>query len=282
MRVAFLILIALTGCAAPLASLTHSEPVATSLGQFELRAEPGNDAELARLKLGVERATPTLLQWGPLESPVAVYLVPDHSTLEKAVRRSGFDWLRAWAMYDQVLFQAPSTWTEHGANEAEVNELVLHELTHCVLFQRSGTPKTWASRGIPLWFREGMATWTAKQGYRFPTLEELAMEMAGHTERDLINDGEALSRTEQRLVYGAAHHAFTFLIRRYSLAGAIKVMDAMKAGALFDDAFQLALGIPPKAFVREFTFYVRARGFRGHGGRHFKAPPELSPVPLPQ
>ena len=44
---------------------------------------------------------------------------------------------------------------------AALNELLTHELTHCVMYQRAGTDLNWSLKGIPLWFREGMASVTA-------------------------------------------------------------------------------------------------------------------------
>src|SRR6185295_2154512 len=51
---------------------------------------------------------------------------------------------------------------------ADVDELMLHELTHCVMYQRSASAADWSRKRIPLWFREGMASVTASQSYRWP------------------------------------------------------------------------------------------------------------------
>src|SRR6185295_7528479 len=107
-----------------------------------------------------------------------------------------------------------------------------HELTHCLMYQKSGTREDWAKKGIPLWFREGMATWTAEQGYRWMSLEDLAREFERGPHHDPIVDAEAMYQTESAAVYAAAHHAFTFLIDRYGASAVEHTMQQMHAGVL--------------------------------------------------
>ena len=61
-----------------------------------------------------------------------------------------------------------------GLHPGQVAELLTHELTHCLMYQRSATADSWPYKGIPLWFREGMASVTAHQGYRRPHDEDIA------------------------------------------------------------------------------------------------------------
>ncbi|MBL8951420.1 MAG: hypothetical protein JNK82_11615 [Myxococcaceae bacterium] len=206
----------------------------------------------------LEAAGPKLSRWGPLDQAVDLYLMPTHADLESAVRRYGYDWLRAWAQYDDVLLQTPSTWT---TDERDVAELLAHELTHCVMYQKAATARDWPKKGIPLWFREGMATFTAEQGYRWLTLEDLAH--AYELGDDPIVQAEELYQSKSGAVYAAAHHAFTFLMRRYGAEGVERVLYGMSKGMQFDPAFKAGIGIETSQFTAEFRRYVVWRAFRG-------------------
>jgi hypothetical protein len=253
------LLIAGTGCISPLTSLTSERAVSIGAQRYLLRARDDAGRDVDRVADALSTATENLTIWGGLELPVTVHLLPDHASLERAVRRPGFAWLRAWARFDDVLLQAPSTW---APTQEPLVELLTHELTHCLMFQRSGGADDWGRRGIPLWFREGMAVWTARQGDKYPTLEDISTWVAQHRELDTFRDGEALSRDFSGPVYGIAHHAFAFLTRRYGIDTVKRVMAHMKGGQSFHHAFTAAVGLTPKDFQRDFETYLRLKGFR--------------------
>jgi hypothetical protein len=246
-------------CAGPLHSLTTERSLTFHRSQLVLRARPGADQDLDRTAAALEIALPRLEIWGGLRAPVTVHLLPDHASLERAVRRPGFDWLRAWARYDDVLLQAPSTW---ATAQAPLAELLAHELTHCLMFQQSADADGWVARRIPLWFREGMAIWTAKQGHRYPTLEDTSRWVQLHPELDPFADGEALSRDFSEPLYGLSHHAFGFLVQRYGERTVRALLVTMKGGAPFPEAFRAVIGVEATSFQREFVTYLRFKGFR--------------------
>jgi hypothetical protein len=135
------------------------------------------------------------------------------------------------------------------------------------MYQRAGSRDDWAKKGIPLWFREGMATWTAEQGYRWMSLEDLARVFEEGPDSNPIVNADALYQSRSPAVYAAAHYAFTFLIARYGAERVGALLDTMGKGAQFTDAFQQAIGISEAQFVAEFRRYVVWRGFRGEGKR---------------
>lgn len=255
-------LLILPGCLFPFAGLSQRRVTTTVVGEFELVWAPNDFPDRERSVKAITLASPKLTRWGTLNQPVTFYLLPSHLRLESAVRRFGYGWLHAWARYDEVYFQAPRTW---GASDEDLNELVLHELTHCVMYQRSGTKQTWGQKQIPLWFREGMATWTANQGHHWSGLEDLARYYDEHPDADPLARPDELYKDESGVVYAAAHHGFTFLIRRFGAPAVKRMMESMAAGLLFPEAFEQVTGITAAAFTREFRLYVVWRGFRGHG-----------------
>ncbi len=272
-------LLLLAGCAGPLGALRVVTPLKVGDQAFTLRSTPEASADTHRIKSALAKATPGLKRWGGLKEPVTVFIVDSHAELESAVRRHGFTWLRAWGRYDDVIFQAPSTWT---TKDEFVEQLVLHELTHCLLFQRSGTRDTWYLKNIPLWFREGMAIFTAGQAKLYPSLEDSARWLQQNPTLDAFRNGEELSEAQSTEVYGLGLHAFEFLLRRYGEAHLNALMSTMREGGDFEAAFDTVVGISVERFQKDFENYLRLRAFRGGGRRRFSVPPtEAAPRPLP-
>lgn len=259
-----------TGCSTPLASMRERTDVPTRAGPFVIQFAPGADSDVKKVQTALEHASPKLSVWGGIREPVTMRVMPSHELLEKAVNRDGYGWLRAWAKYDEVFIQSPKTWSVFGAGQNDVDELVLHELTHCVMYQASGTRTSWTRKQIPLWFREGMASYTAQQAYRWPSLEDLARFYDEAPERDPVTAPESLYQKDNDIVYAAAHHAFTFLVHRYGEDRVREILAKMNSGAFFTDAFKRSVGIDPETFTNDFKRYVRLRGFRGGRVLHLK------------
>jgi len=259
------------------------------VGESTVRLEyQARDAGAARrVAEALVQALPCAERWGRLRVPVTVVLHPSHGALEEAVHRDGFAWLRAWARFDTIDLQSPRTWNLiFPPTLAEIEELLAHELTHCVMYQRAGSASSWPYKGIPLWFREGMASVTAGQGYKRGGPEPLWAFYARQTPGggggglsggsggsarpgrvprggDPISDPEPLYQEEADLVYGAAHHAFQFLLDRYGAERVQRLLAEMGEGHGFETAFRAAIGIPAEAFEAEFRRFLAWRGWVG-------------------
>ena len=252
----------LSSCATHAPELRRRAEIATEVGDFIFEYSDQDAGALVKVERTVQAAGKPLSRWGAFRDPITIHILPSHQLLERAVNRPGYDWLRAWARYDEVFLQSPRTWGLIGPTQNEVNELMVHELTHCMMYQLSADRLSWSAREFPLWFREGMASYTAGQGYRWPTLDELARFLDEHPDVDLINHPEGLYRTESDIVYSAAHHAFTFLVIRYGEAKVREILIAMRPGLAFPKAFAKALGITADDFAADFKRYVQSRGFK--------------------
>lgn len=262
------------GCASSQGVAMLSQSLAPPSAPYRIEFAPMDAPDVPRLQKAVDAALPRLARWGALREPLTVRVEPTHAALEAAAHQKGFEWLRAWGRYDEVFVQAPSTWGLAGASQPQLDELVLHELTHCLMYQLAADRLGWTRKQIPLWFREGMASYTAQQAYRWVTLEELARYLDSHPQADPVTHPEPLYREDSNLIYGVAHHAFSFLLKRYGPEAVRGLLGEMKGGKDFPEAFGAAIGLPVEAFTRDFTHYVRWRGFRG--GR----PPPPSAPPL--
>lgn len=242
-----------------------------------------DDAESARRVLdAAARALPAAQRWGALKAPIVITLHPDHESLEQAVHREGYDWLRAWARYASIDLQSPRSWTSgwslFGPEQREIDELVLHELTHCAMYQGAASSWTWSLKEIPLWFREGMASYNAHQAYRWKGVEEVSRIYAGvpgsgggasapgarvRRIADPLGAPESLYQAESHVVYGTAHLAFQFLVERYGDDAVRRLLARMGEGHLFAASFEQAIGISAAAFEAEFKRYLAWGGWKG-------------------
>ena len=215
---------------------------------FELVYSPADAREVPRISSGLLAVGPRLSRWGSFRQGVWVRVFPDHDSLEAALGRRGYPWLRAWAFGDQVLLQSPRSWGGL-ASDAELDELLTHELTHSLMYQLIAPedgPDWAASAPVeepPLWFREGMASVTAGQGHRRLSREDLARWLSVHPGADLLHPPAELYRTEKEAVYGAAHRAFDLLVAFRGDQAVRDVLRGMRSGARFSDAFKAATGI---------------------------------------
>lgn len=274
------------GCAHPHGpARLESVTVEGQLFRLQYRPEDGQAARQVRRALAA--AVPRAVRWGRLGAPVLVVIHPSHQALEAAAHREDHPWLHAWARYASIDLQSPRTWEPlgfllGGPTDDEVAELLAHELTHCVMYHAVGGEYSWTQRDIPLWFREGLASVAAGQGYKRPGPEAIwrfyreargggdggaqdPVEAGGRG--DPLTDpdepiGEPLYQRNADLVYGTAHRAFGFLLVRYGEAPVRALLGRMGRGQDFGVAFEAEMGIPPSAFEADFKHYIVWQGWR--------------------
>ena len=133
------------GCAVPRPSSTADElPVVDEVvgpgSLFDvLHSVEGND-DAARIAARLIAAGPHLSRWGSFRHRVKIRVLPDHAALEDRIGMHGYPWLRAWAFGDQVLLQSPRTWSGLAEDSDELTELLVHELTHALMYQLVQSP----------------------------------------------------------------------------------------------------------------------------------------------
>jgi hypothetical protein len=240
------------------------ESVRVGEAVFELHYE-AEDAQAAnQVREALRRAVPAAERWGRLSGLIVVTIHPTHGSLENAAHRQGYAWLRAWTRYGSVDLQSPRTWSRGMATDAEMAQLLAHEITHCVMYRSAASASTWQGIRIPLWFREGMATVTAGERKRVgpPEIRRFYQDATTTSPPagDPLSQPEPLYRSHSELVYGTAHSAFQFLLDRYGEDRIRRLLSGMAEGSVFGDAFQGSLGISVEDFEREFRHYVLWRG----------------------
>jgi hypothetical protein len=260
----------------------RAQEFTTGTARFRVVYLPEDAVAAKQVRHALEAAVPRLDRWGGLRYPVTVTIHPTHEALEGAVHRQGYDWLRAWARFQTIDLQSPRTWGLLGASEKKLDELVTHELTHCTMYQLAGDELSWMYKEIPRWFSEGVASFTAGQGYRYGGVEDLyefyqekipgsGDGVPGRTRAaiavavqpgDPIVDPDPIYQDQSQIVYGAAHHAAHFLVRRYGEARVLEIMRLMGSGLRFPAAFRQAIGITDAEFAADFRRYVVWQGWR--------------------
>jgi hypothetical protein len=206
--------------------------------ELDVRHAPRDAAAAAQVRAVLPAAVALAERWGPLRAPVTITIHPSHDALEAAADRPGHAWLRAWARPTALELQSPRTWSRGAATDAELTQLLAHELTHCVMFQAVGDARVAGT--IPVWFREGMAT--SASGERFAGAGAPASPAAAFHVTALAYRAGSLR------VYAGADEAFRALEAAYGRERIRALLAAMRAGRSFDDAFREATG----ASVAEF------------------------------
>lgn len=196
--------------------------------------------------------------WGELRHPIKIYIFPNHYSLQRAVNRN-FDWLRAWALYSEIYIQSPFTW-EIGPYYYALVELLTHELTHTAMYQLCCSSRNWYRKYIPLWFREGMASFTARQGYRRLTPRELGKFLKTGLGRKLWAHPERYLERFQGQIYSLAHWEFTFLVRNYGIKSAKGVLRGMRDGLSFEGAFSKNVGLSVGEFRKKVRNWILSYG----------------------
>jgi hypothetical protein len=231
---------------------------------FQLRYQPADAAEVQRLRTELLAVAPKLSRWGQFRQGVFIQIHPDHASLEEAVNRRGYPWLHAWAYQDQIQLESP-----RGLNEVQLQELLAHELTHSLMFQLMARNDAWSDGPPPVWFREGMASVTAGQGYRRMSAEELRSWTEAHPGANLLNPPPDLYRTEREAVYAAAHRAFEVLLGLVGDQGVREILRGVRSGEEFPQAFARTTGHKLADFEHEAVrahFDATYAHFTGSGG----------------
>jgi hypothetical protein len=235
--------------------------------------------ELPVLAEQVAQALPIVARWGGLRVPTQITVLQDHAELERRTGQVGYGWLRAWARYDRIYVQAPSTWLFLFRPSArEIRELLTHELTHCVMYQAISDGHDWAQIQVPLWFREGLASWTAQEtDKRFP-IEDLHRFLVEHPNLDPLRQADHMVRDNSGLVYSAAHWAFGQLSAR-GTSRVVNLLGNLRGGLPFPQAFAAAFGESEDDFENQVLSAWRAYPAVCRGKR-FRLPPTV-PAAVP-
>ena len=197
-------------------------------------------------------AGPQLGAFGPLRQPTTITLQPDQATIGARAGLVNSPWLRAWATYSDIELQTPSSW-QGPARREHLLTLLVHELTHLAMYQRAGNRADWHRKPLPFWFREGLACYVAGLGdNRFSRERLQAFYLSPDYPGDPILEGESLVLSHPREVYAASYYFMQALVERFGRACIGDVLDHIRAGEGFLEAWQNGTGTPFAAVLAEW------------------------------
>ncbi len=200
-------------------------------------------------------------QVGQFRYPVLIRIIPTHTELEQQVHRSGYPWLRAWARFDVILLQAPSTWAGVML-QTRVKRLLTHELAHVLMYQTIGEGKDWYKKPIPLWFREGMASYIADQGDSRMSRHDLQKYYLGEDYAgDPISEGHKLVQQHPREVYSVGHWMFEDLVEQAGMDQVLKMLAMMREDLSFREAFRSQFAVTESEYEQNWRETLLAAEF---------------------
>ncbi|RJO68874.1 MAG: hypothetical protein C4523_06735 [Myxococcales bacterium] len=204
--------------------------------------EGRNEWDARLVAHALPKAVGTAAQWADFHHPLTIAIYPTHEALENATGRDGYDWLRAWATYDTIHLQAPSTWSVVHT-ESHLRELLAHELTHTAMYQTIGGPGDWHTKPIPLWFREGLASVAAGQAEQRLSRAALTAYFTGPAYAgDPIAEGQAIVAAHPKPVYSAGHWMVTDLVAVHGQASLRRLLRRIGRGGTFREAWRDEFG----------------------------------------
>jgi len=188
--------------------------------------------------------------WGLYRESIDMYIYPDHDTMEEGTWQHGKSYMVGFGQYATVSLQSPRTWSK-SRWQRHFREVMTHELTHIMMYQTACNRCWWFWCGIPLWFRGGLASYVADQGWRRGDRAGLReYYFSSHYVGDPLLDDEAVKRRNTSIVYRAGHWAFTDLVALCGKDRVAGIMTAMDHGADFDDAFKDTVGVGHQDYAR--------------------------------
>jgi len=219
-----------------------------------IRYQPADRSTLPLIKESIMQALPRVPRWGRPIHPVTVIVCPDHDSLERAVQRHGYRWLKAWATEETIYLQSPRSWLV--LSRKRFLALVTHELTHVVHYQTAGLRASRSTKNDPLWFREGLASYTAGQGSRRYSRKTLRQKLRTHPSFNPLSPTKKEIQKNQQLVYSAAHHLVTFLIEKFGEGKIRKLLRHIAEGNSFDQAFEKTYGTSSRKMEQRWELWL--------------------------
>lgn len=198
----------------------------------------------------------TLARWGKFSRPVYLTTTDDRGDLSPNGQLPWHNTLRGLATLDHLLVLQPNLWLGvQGPNALE--ELLLHEFAHVLLFQRASAEDATATPYFPTWFREGMATLVAEG----PPEARWRRDLADHAQLDLLADADdKLIAEHGDAAYQHAAILFAVWMDRFGSSGLAAVCREMRKGHSFAAAHHKACGLSDHAFTKAQCEAMRLEG----------------------
>jgi|GEM_PF-2942018 len=210
---------------------------------IEIHYNHVDSEEAEMVSLAARDALPKVGQWGDFRDKLTIRIHPTHGDMEKQIHRHGYPWLRGWARYETIDLQSPRTWGGDGL-QTRINKMMMHEMTHVVMYQNGGKRHNWYRKDFPLWFREGMASVTAGQAdQRGPREDIKKYYIRGALDGDPVSDGDTMVKEHPKVVYLTAHWLFADMLEEFGKDKIISIISRVREGQPFGTAWRSVFGV---------------------------------------
>jgi hypothetical protein len=207
-------------------------------------------------------------RWDTPREDIVITIHPRQRDLEMVAGRSGVSWLRAWARYDTLDVTSPREWKLQDW-KPQFDKLLIHELTHVFMYQTIAQRDSWKQKNIPMWWTEGLASYSAGQSAQRATWADLDKFYSPDVPQgvadigDPLLEGEKLIGKHKDIVYGVAHRAVEFLIMRAGEGTIVETHRLVGEGLSFAEAFEKASGLRLERFYALVRDYARGHEWEG-------------------
>ncbi len=222
---------------------------------LELILAPDLDPAVAEICVHERHAMGhALSRWGRFLRPVTVRTTEDRSALRHAAKATSAVLLCGLADLDSVTLLAPHRWLSAPAHH-DLRDVLVHELAHVLLFQRCTPADRSTYAVLPMWMREGQASFAAEG----PPSPNLRRTVAGYTNLAALVAANATAL--------AAHGAACYTVATLVFAGWLEcfgdrrlaaLCGQMRRGLSFNQAHQRACGVDVASFEASWVASVIA------------------------
>ncbi len=232
---------------------------ATASGLVVETKEPLDGAVQALLDRDLDGIAAALGAWGRFTRPVRLRTTTDQSELQAAAPCVTLLHLTGVANLDGVVLLAPGRWTVPPGPRV-LEQALLHELAHVLLFQRCAPPGAETAAYVPTWFREGMATVIAEG----PPLPNRRRDLGLHPQlAELPGASDAVMATHPDACYLTAALLFQAWMDRFGAVGLTGLCRAMRAGHNFAAAHERACAMTETTWIAAWVQAVRVEARQG-------------------
>ena len=174
-----------------------------------------------------------------LEDPIKIFIYGNHQDLLGALSATAQEWTGgvAYTQFGVVVIGIHPVQIEWGLNA------MTHEMSHLVIHQATDNP---LGGGLPRWLDEGIAVYNENR-------DELDEDFRPQFEYAVINDSLMTLRTlsspfpadpvKTNLAYGQSGAVVRFIVDTYGPEAMAELLAIFAEGALYDEAFEQALGV---------------------------------------
>ena len=135
-----------------------------------------------------------------------------------------------------------------------------HEITHVIHYQTAGMAAGRSGKNDPFWFREGLASCTADQGYRRYGKRRLREKIAKDRSFDPMAPSPRDIRDRQKLAYSAAHHLVAYLLEGFGDEAIRALLSHLARGDAFSAAFEKSYLFPLSELRGQWDLWLRLTG----------------------